>query len=176
MKKLLAILMYFQILILGASCARETKEETWVIASQEEWQANVSEISELEISEGKLIPSSDEAFFRSSIKAFPNKRSATSITLSQSPEWLNWEPVPNIGPTNLADAPVALRLGDGNYWMFGRYKQSKSQQDGSFQGENATLAGFDIPLKTTPFKNQFDAPGGLKPGKGGITHGKAGIW
>jgi hypothetical protein len=33
--------------------------------------------------------------------------------------------------------------------------------------EEATLEGFDAPLKTTRFPNQFDAPGGLQPRLGG---------
>lgn len=154
-------------LMQGDACAPQDQEITWRIASQEEWQASVSEKSNLEIAEGKLVPTSGQAFFQSAIKKFANKRSAKSITFSQSTEWLNWEPVPNIGPSNLGDAPVALQLGAGNYWMFGRYRKSKSQSDGTFQAADSSLEGFDIPLKTTPFENQFDAPGGLKPDKGG---------
>ena len=103
------------------------------------------------------------------MKNFTEKRSAKSITLSQSTEWLNWESVPNIGPANLGDAPVALQLGDGNYWMFGKYSKKKkgSKEGGDFQDAAATLEGFDIDLRTTPFKNQFNAPGGLKKPKGG---------
>lgn len=143
------------------------EDDSWVIASQEDWQSNGSETLNLEISQGKLIPFSVETFFQSRIKRFKKKCSATSITLSQSPEWLNWRPVSNIGPSNLGDAPVALQMGDGNYWMFGRYNESESQKDGSFQRADTTLEGFDMPLNTTPFKNQYDAPGGLKSGKGG---------
>ena len=36
-----------------------------------------------------------------------------------------------------------------------------------FKPQPATLAGFNFPLKTTRFANQFDAPGGLKPRLGG---------
>ncbi len=38
-----------------------------------------------------------------------------------NPLWQNWEPVSNLGPTNLADAPVFLTIGPDNYWVFGRY-------------------------------------------------------
>ncbi|WP_217447555.1 hypothetical protein [Maribellus comscasis] len=42
-----------------------------------------------------------------------------------------------------------------------------SQKNGTFQGEDTKLEGFGIPLKTTPFEKQFDAPGGQKSGLGG---------
>ena len=139
--------------------------EEWVIDSQEEWQENITAQTNLQIEDGKLEPKDSVVTFQSILKRFEKKRSMKSIAFSQSPEWLNWQPVPNIGPSNLGDAPVALQLGDGNYWMFGRY--NKSQKEEVFQGEKVSLEGFDIPLKTTPFANQYDAPGGLMPGKGG---------
>lgn len=141
--------------------------DAWTIESQQDWQNNIAKQTNLEITEGKVVPKTTEATFKSTIKRFPKKRSLKSITLSQSPEWLNWNPVPNIGPSNLGDAPIALQLGDGNYWMFGRYQKSKSQKEGTFHGEVTQLDGFDVALTSTPFQNQFDAPGGLKPGKGG---------
>ncbi len=83
-----------------------------------------------------------------------------------------------IGPKNLGDAPVFLQMGPQNYWMFGRYggfgpKRKKGQKAKDqpkpepFVAKDAKLEGFDIPLKTTPHENQFNAPGGLKQGKGG---------
>lgn len=155
------------LLVVGAGYSQVTVEKYWIIDSQEDWQANVDDKSNVKITEGKVVPTATEATFQSSIKKFSKKQSLKSISFSQSPEWLNWEPVSNVGPTNLGDAPVALQLGDGNYWMFGRYGKSESQNDGTFQSESATLEGFDVPLKTTPFKNQFDALGGLKESKGG---------
>lgn len=157
--------------ITGSVQAQNTQQDdpgaAWTIASQEEWVANMTSQSNIEFKDGKAIPTDSMATFQSQLKRFKKKRSAIAITFSQSPEWQNWEPVPNVGPSNLGDAPVALQLGDGNYWMFGRYNQSKSQKAGTFRGEDTSLEGFDVPLKTTPFENQFDAPGGLKPGKGG---------
>lgn len=167
MRSLILFFVAVVLLFLGKSCSQKVQENVWQIDTQEDWQANVADKSNFKITDGKLVPTSGEAIFRSEIKSFTKKRSAKSITISQSPEWLNWKPVSNIGPSNLGDAPVALQMGDGNYWMFGRYGKSKSQKDGTFKAEKATLEGFDIPLKTTPFKNQFDATGGLKPGLGG---------
>ena len=48
--------------------------------------------------------------------------------------------------------------------MFGRH--GKGEND-SFQNKDTIVDGFNISLKTTPFKNLFDAPGGLKPTRGG---------
>jgi len=144
--------------------------DTWTIESQQDWQANIAEQSNINITKGKVMPTAKEAIFKSSMKKFTKKRSAKSITFSQSTEWLNWEPVSNIGPANLGDAPVALQLGDGNYWMFGKYsknKKGKKKKQEAFQDAAATLEGFDMDLRTTRFENQFNAPGGLKRPKGG---------
>ena len=76
--------------------------DAWTIESQEDWQANIAEQSNLDITKGKIIPTAKEATFKSSMKKFAKKRSAKSITFSQSTEWLNWKPVSNIGPANLS--------------------------------------------------------------------------
>lgn len=176
MKIQLYYLSIICIFLLGQSCASQSQDKqhtgssmtnAWIIESQKDWQENVASQSNVEIIEGRLVPTTSKASFQSTLKRFPKKRQVKSITFSQSPEWLNWHPVSNIGPSNLGDAPIALQLGDGDYWMFGRYKKSKSQKEGTFMGEEAKLEGFDMELKTTPFQNQFDAPGGLQPGKGG---------
>ena len=114
---------------------------------------------------------SDSAIYKSVIKSFPTKRSAKSITVSQSDTWLNWNPIEHIGPKNLSDAPVALRLGDGNYWLFGRYgstRKGKGKKTTSTEvGKKAKLEGFKTPLLTTALANVYNAPGGLKKGQGG---------
>ena len=80
------------------------------------------------------------------------------------PVWHNWEKIPKIGPSNLSDAPVFLVKGNKDYWLFGRYRSKGTK---SFVAKEAKLTGFTIPLKTTKYKNQFDAPGSLKPKLGG---------
>jgi len=158
----------------GVQQAQNTGSSTtdsWIIESQEDWKANMAGQSNLDINKGKVIPTAKEAIFKSSMKKLTKKQSAKSITFSQSTDWLNWEPVSNIGPVNLGDAPVALQLGDGNYWMFGKYSKnkrgSKNKKQEAFQDAAATLEGFDMDLRTTRFENQFNAPGGLKKPKGG---------
>ncbi len=161
------VLLTIPIILIGMSCTKETQKQAWEIDSQDDWQTQLVQKTNVEITDGRVVPTADEVHLQSSIKKFSKKQSVSSITLSQSPDWLNWNPVENVGPTNLGDAPVALQLGDGNYWMFGRYSKSKRQAEVTFQSKDTILKDFDIPLKTTPFEHQFDAPGGLNQGLGG---------
>ena len=165
---------------LGAgSCASPSSEAAggaaaapWRIEAQEEWKAATADSSGLVVEGGLVRPIGASATFASTLKAFPEKRKPTSITLTQSPAWLNWEPVPNLGPINLQDAPVFLAIGEGDYWAFGRYggrgRGRNVVRPEDFVGEPTTLAGFEgTSLVTTPYERQFDAPGGLKKGLGG---------
>lgn len=137
----------------------------WKIASQDDWLRAAAEMNSLEVVQGVVIPTADTAHFRSRLKRLDQKCSAASIEIEPSPIWQNWDPIENIGPVNLKDAPVLLCIEPGNYWMFGMYGKTKGKNS---QLEDATLAGFDVPLKTSPHgPNQFDAPGGLKSGLGG---------
>ncbi len=138
--------------------------ESWTVDTQDEWTEALSQIDELKVEEGYVSASADTTTLRSSLKTYSKKRSASSLTISQSPVWENWKPIDNIGPSILGDAPVFLNMGPDNYWMFGRYKAKKRD---SFTAEPAELEGFDVPLKTTPYPNQYDAPGGLKKSAGG---------
>lgn len=135
--------------------------KTFVIDSQSDWQTATADQSNLEFKDGQATPTANKATFRSALITSDKKRSARSLTIDQSPVWHNWEPIPNLGPSNLGDAPVMLTLGPDNYWMFGRYGGRKPK---GFKSKPAKLEGYDIPLMTTPFPNQYDAPGGLKKG------------
>ena len=165
--------------------AQAEAEKTWRIAG-EAWKTKLDHHEGLEITAGHVAPVGKQASLRTKMLASGTKRKLGALTLEQSPVWQNWNPVANIGPANLKDAPVFLCLGPDNYWMFGRYgslgslhsrgqKGGKSDAGGRiplqgrrpFTPEPAKLEGFDIPLQTTPDKNQYNAPGGLKKGKGG---------
>lgn len=160
-------------LLLGMVCCPNlaVSDETWRIETQEEWTSGLESSSELKLKDGQAVPTAKLATLKSELKTFPSKRSAKSIVVTQSADWLNWEPAGNLGPVNLGDAPVMLSLGPDNYWMFGRYGNGRNRKDRSkqapFQPEPATLDGFEMPLMTTPFANQYDAPGGLKKRLGG---------
>ena len=153
------------------AATKQANNNAWVIDTQAEWKQNTKEHSGLEIKNGRASPTAQKATLISALKTFKTKRAAKSIVFEQSPEWLNWEQTADLGPVNLGDAPVMLSLGPDNYWMFGRYRGGRKRGDNSkqppFKPKPATLEGFDIPLQTTRFPNQFDAPGGLKPRLGG---------
>lgn len=158
---------------MAAWASAASADDIWTMATQHGWEANVAAQSNLAFADGMAVPTAESAVFRSILKTFEEKTSAQSLVVEQSPVWENWEPIANIGPVNLADAPVFLSLGPDNYWMFGRYAKSvrqgggRASTDPDFVPVEATLEGFDIPLQTTRFPNQYDAPGGLKEGLGG---------
>ena len=145
------------------------------IDSPAEWKQAVASSEGIAIEKGMAAPTGKTGAIKTKIYKFDGKRSASSLIIKQSAIWQNWNPIENLGPINLQDAPVLLTIGPDNYWMFGRYgggkprrkRGQKPQKVQPFEAKSARLEGFDIPLKTTRFPNQFDAPGGLKPGKGG---------
>ena len=127
--------------------------EVWQIDHTAEWQAAQAGSEGIEIVDGFATPSGVTGRYRSSVKRFPQKVSAQSITFGQSPSWLNWQPVDKVLPPSLGNAPVFLSLGPNNYWAFGLNTAEPPN------GEEAKLEGFDLPLKTTALENVFDAPG-----------------
>lgn len=170
LKKVLTGLLYFLFVIIVLSFHFSSLNATplaahlWKVESNDEWLKNKSKDENLEYKNGMVSPTSKVGVYSSIIHSFKNKRSVKSISITQSPVWENWDPVSNIGPTNLLDAPVLLSLGENNTWIFGRYGQS-TQKD--FKPESVELKGFNIPLFTTPWPKQFNAPGGLKKSLGG---------
>ncbi len=166
--------MKIQLLILVATllCGVQVQAADWTIDTADDWTRNIKSAKGAIFENGSVSPNAETATVTTKIHTSDKKQSAKSLVLDQSPVWQNWNPIENLGPVNLADAPVLLTVGPNNYWMFGRYgkgknRRQKGQKPLAFKAEPATLDGFDISLKTTPFPNQFDAPGGLKPGKGG---------
>jgi len=144
--------------------------ESWNVDSQEEWAASLAEQKGVELVKGLASPTEKKVTLTSTLKSYENKRGAQFITISQSPVWMNWNPAGKLLPRNLGDAPVLLNRGEEGYWAFGRYSRGgwKKQKNGKkFVAEEASLEGFDIPLKTTPFKKQYDAPGADQEPKGG---------
>ena len=162
-------------LLLPSHSANAADEKSWTIEGIKSWKANIASSDGLAIEDNGISPAEKSATVATKLQAFDSKRSAKSLTIRQSPIWQNWNPIDNLGPANLQDAPVLLTKGPDDYWMFGRYgsgqprrkKGEKANPQPRFEPEAATLEGFDIPLQTTRFPNQFNAPGGLKSGRGG---------
>ena len=143
-------------------------EESWSIESAAQWKSSIESSEGLAIEKGVASPTAKAGSLRTKMKSFKEKRSAKSLTIGQSALWQNWEAKPRVGPKNLRDAPVFLTMGPKNYWMFGKYgglPRKKGKEP--FEAKDAKLKGFDVPLKTTPIPNQFNAPGGLVKGQGG---------
>ncbi|WP_390620903.1 hypothetical protein [Thalassoglobus neptunius] len=149
--------------------------DSLVIEGSDGWVTKLESQKGLEVVDDFILPSGKEGALRTKVLTTDTKKKPSSVTITQSPVWQNWNPIDNLGPVNLGDAPVFLRVGPQNYWIFGRYKgdkprNSRSQNASStpaFTPEPATLDGFEIPLQTTPFPNQYNAPGGLMPPLGG---------
>lgn len=147
-------------------------QQDWSI-KRDQWQASLAKSEGIDVSDRGISPVENAGSAETVVRSFAKRRKASALTLEQSPLWLNWQPIPNLGPSNLQDAPVLLTVGPGNYWMFGRYgklrrgKGKQANQRAAFEAKPARLPGFEIPLKTTPYPNQFDAPGGLQKGTGG---------
>lgn len=138
--------------------------EDWRIDSSAEWQQASAADQGLGFEDGAAQLEGGEGSYRSVLRAIPSGQRPDTIQVTQLPLWQNWTAAGKVIPGNLGDAPVFLAVGPGNYWIFGRYLGG---EEPGFVAEDASLEGFDLPLKTTPFPNQFDAPGGLKEGLGG---------
>jgi len=175
MKKSTTIaLASFHLLAIPALAADGAGEEL-KIDTASDWKAQIESSEGAVFENGSAAPEGKTATIRTKLHKFEKKVAAESLTIEQSAIWQNWEPIENLGPSNLRDAPVMLTMGKDDYWMFGRYgggqpkvkKGEKRKPLPKFEAKPATLEGFDIPLMTTRFPNQFDAPGGLKKGLGG---------
>ncbi len=157
-------------IILAMSGTLSAVENEWRIDTADEWKAATAKSENVEFKDGFAAPTAETAVYTSVVKTFGKKQRFGKMTLSQSSAWQNWEPINSVSPANMQDAPVFLAKGPGDYWIFGLYgkkKVKKGEAEVEFKGEPATLEGFDVPLLTTPYRNQFDAPGGLKPSLGG---------
>lgn len=143
---------------------QKAANQAWRIDTSGEWQAAAAQTTELRFVGDEVHLEGAAGAYRSILRPIPSGQRSFSLTVAQSPVWQNWTPVGKVGPQNLLDAPIFLAMGEGNYWLFGRYD---GERKAGFEAEPSKLDGFDVPLKTTPFDHQFDAPGGLRESLGG---------
>lgn len=142
------------------------KAESWVIDSHQEWLSQLHPNADILIENGFVSSSEKTVILQSKIMSNSVKKTAKSITIKQSPSWQNWERVEHLGPQNMADAPILLRRGEDDYWVFARYDEKLGA--GYAKGrEIVSLADYEGPIYETQFENQYDALGGLEPSLGG---------
>ena len=136
------------------------------IGTNQDWQEMAREVRGITIENGMAVVTGETALYRSKVVARGNRSRLRGLVAEPSVAWKNWQPVGKVGPTNIEDAPVFLVRGDKDYWLMGLYN-GKAKDRSGFQAKPAMLEGFDVPLLTTPYERQYDAPGGLQPGLGG---------
>lgn len=153
----------------------------WKVESQQDWLNNKASAKGVEIKDGVANPTEKEAFYQSKIQKLDGSQKLKEIRFDQSPVWQNWQPVENLGPSNLGDAPVFLSVGPNDHWAFGRYngasksKPKKGKQTSKekktpskpFEAKEVKLDGYDEVLLSTPFPNQYNAPSGTGATLGG---------
>ena len=115
MKSILPFLLCLPLLASAAD------EKSWTIEGPDAWKAAIESADGIAVDDAGPSPSGKSGTILTKIQKFDSKRSAKSLTLKQSAIWQNWNPIENLGPANLGDAPVLLTMGPNDYWMFGRY-------------------------------------------------------
>ena len=116
------------LILLGISFLSANDAE-WKIDSEQEWKANIESAEGLTLEDGAAAPTEKTATLLTKLHSSEEKRSAKSLTITQSAIWQNWNPIENLGPSNLQDAPVLLTIGPDNYWMFGRYGSGHAEEE-----------------------------------------------
>lgn len=142
----------------------DSTENSWKISGQQGIYKNILASDGLILDGGYIFPKDKLATMATHIKSFSKKRSASFLEIKQSAIWENWTETAELGTPNMGDAPIFLRKAPDDFWIFARNTSKK--MDG-FISKDTTLSGFDIPLKTTPIKNQFEAVGGMEEHLGG---------
>ena len=90
----------------------------WLVDTQADWVAS-AQSTNMDINNGNVQSSADQASYSSVVRSFASKRRAVAFTLSQSPDWNNWQPVGNVGPREAGDAQVLVSRGDQDYYLLG---------------------------------------------------------
>ena len=149
MKSILSFLLCLPLLASAAD------ENSWTVEGIDAWNAAIESSDGIAVDDAGLSPSSKSGTILTKLQKFDGKRSAKSLTIAQSSIWQNWNPIENLGPSNLADAPVLLTMGPDNYWMFGRYgggqprrkKGEKAKPLPKFEAEAALSKASTLPCK-----------------------------
>ncbi|MDG2180337.1 MAG: hypothetical protein P8L78_01485, partial [Mariniblastus sp.] len=98
--KMLALLLVAALLV-GAPL----QADDWTIDSAADWKQNIQSAEGAVVADGSVSPKAKKALITTKIHTSDVKRSAKSLVVNQSAIWQNWNPIENLGPLNLADAP-----------------------------------------------------------------------
>jgi len=92
--------------------------QTWTIDDAADWNAAVAKAENLDLVDGRAVPTTNTAAFSSRIKAYDAPRKAVALTFRQSPAWDNWKKIPSAKPERVGNAPIFLPVADKNYYFF----------------------------------------------------------
>ena len=154
----------------------ELQAADWTIDGADDWTRNIKSAEGAIVLDGSVSPKEKTAMVVTRLDASDAQRSAKSLTVTQSPIWQNWNPIENLGPVNLGDAPVLLTVGPDNYWMFGRYGSGQPTASARARSR-ATRAGLQAgsrnarrvrhPTADHPIPESVQRAGWAEAGKGG---------
>lgn len=125
----------------------------WQIDTQQQWIYAAADRSDVILDDGFLHPASDQALFRSVLKEFSEKRTLTSITFQQSPEWNNWQPIPKLTPIEAVDAPVFVPVAKGNYWLLAALEGD--QENGYHAWHSEDMKSWEHHGSITSWRNRW---------------------
>ncbi len=91
------------------------------IATIGDWTTATGEFAGTAAQNGHLVPTEDTGSYTSAIHPLETPTQLSSITLTQSTEWMEWNPVENVGP-KAGNAPVLLPVADDDYYFFAQGK------------------------------------------------------
>lgn len=99
-----------------------SSQKLWQISTQEEWSSAVAKNDDIDIKGGQVSSLRDTVVIALKLKPFKTAHSLSSIRLTQSPQWNNWQPIAKVTPAEAVDAPVFIPVSDRNYWLLARHK------------------------------------------------------
>ena len=82
--------------------ATGSKADDWSLSTQQEWKAGIESLEGADILNGQVTPREKEAKLRTHLHQADQRTKARSLTIAQSTVWQNWEPIENLGPSNLS--------------------------------------------------------------------------
>lgn len=109
--------------------ANLSDEPMWQVSTEQAWKAVLAGDSQVSVAQGVLHPTQEKSVIRSQFYRVAVKQKASSMVLTQSPVWDNWQPAGNVGPEEARDALVFVPVSENNYYLLGSHKDRRRQYD-----------------------------------------------